>query len=155
MTDAPKANKLLWMDLEMTGLDEKRDHILEVAAVVTDFDFNPVDEYHVIVFQPPEVLELMDEWCVKTHGASGLTEAVKTGTPLADVEEALMALTQKHFSESKAVLCGNSIGQDRRFIDAYLKRTCGDQTFPCEFGDWDEVTMFPYMRARSSKIRSR
>ncbi len=122
MSDTPKANKLLWVDMEMTGLDEKRDHILEVAAVVTDYNLEPLDEYAAIVFQPQEILDLMDDWCVKTHGKSGLTEAVKSGTPLEKVEEELIALTQKHFPNTRAVLCGNSVGQDRRFIDAYLKR---------------------------------
>ena len=122
MTEPAKANKLLWMDMEMTGLDEKRDHILEVAAIVTDFDLNVLDEYHAVVRASEDILALMDDWCVKTHGKSGLTEASKAGTLLETVEEELMALTHKHFPESRAVLCGNSVGQDRRFIDAYMKK---------------------------------
>ena len=112
---------LLWVDLEMTGLDDNRDHILEVAAVVTDMDFKILEEFHRVVFQPPAVLELMDDWCKKTHGASGLTKAVATGTPLADVERDLVAVLDRHFQKNeRIVLVGNSIGNDRRFIDRYM-----------------------------------
>lgn len=118
--------KFLWVDLEMTGLDEKRDHILELAAVVTNEKLEILDQLHRIVFQPPQVLALMDDWCQKTHGESGLTEAVKTGTPLTQVEDELLALLDKHFNkDERIVLCGNSVGNDRRFIDAYLKRVAG------------------------------
>jgi len=112
---------LLWVDLEMTGLDEKTHHILELAAVVTDMQLKPLGEFHKIVYQPPEVLALMDDWCVKTHGASGLTTAVATGTPLAQVESELVEFLKKYFkSDERIILCGNSIPQDRRFIDVYL-----------------------------------
>jgi oligoribonuclease len=111
-----------WIDLEMTGLDDLKDSILEVAAVVTDLEFKTIEEFDRVVYQPPEVLEKMDDWCKKTHGASGLTEKVKTGAPLAEVETELLALLDRHFpkKEDKAVLCGNSVGNDRRFIDRYL-----------------------------------
>ncbi|MGK5086286.1 oligoribonuclease [Bdellovibrionota bacterium FG-2] len=113
--------KLFWIDLEMTGLDEKSDSILEVAVVVTDMDLNPVEEFHRVVFQPPEVVEKMNDWCKKTHGESGLTQAIPGGTPLAKVEEELIALANRHFStKDRVVLCGNSVGNDRRFIDKYL-----------------------------------
>lgn len=111
-----------WIDLEMTGLDDAKDVILEVGAVVTDLDFKILEEYERVVHQPQEALERMDDWCKKTHGASGLTEKVKTGVPLADVEKDLIALADRHFpkKEDKVVLCGNSVGNDRRFIDRYL-----------------------------------
>ncbi len=112
---------MLWMDLEMTGLDEKADKILEIAAVITDLDLQPLEEFHEIIFQPPEVLNEMNDWCKKTHGESGLTVAVATGTPLKDAEKKLLQWIGKHFpSEERIVLCGNSIGNDRRFIDEYL-----------------------------------
>lgn len=111
----------LWVDLEMTGLDETKDQILEVAAVVTDAQFKVLEEYHRIVFQPPEVLALMDDWCQKTHGQSGLTKAVATGTPLTEVEQGLLQLIQNHFpAKERVVLVGNSIGNDRKFIDRYM-----------------------------------
>jgi oligoribonuclease len=107
--------------MEMTGLDESMHVILEVAAVVTDLNFTPSAEYHRIVFQPPEKLALMDDWCVKTHGKSGLTQAVATGTPLETVERELLELAAAHYApDERIVIAGNSIGNDRRFIDKYL-----------------------------------
>lgn len=123
MAKSAHTQRLLWIDLEMTGLDDHIHHILEVAAVVTDMDFNIEEELQRVVFQPPEVLALMDEWCVKTHGASGLTARVPQGTPLAQVEADLVGLLDRHFKKDfRIVLCGNSIGNDRRFIDRYLPR---------------------------------
>jgi oligoribonuclease len=111
----------LWVDLEMTGLDVETDQILEVAAVVTDSDFNVKEEYHRIVYQPQAVLDGMNDWCKKHHGASGLTAAVPHGTPLETVEAELLALMDRHYPrETRAILAGNSIGNDRRFIDKYL-----------------------------------
>lgn len=111
-----------WIDLEMTGLDDTKDVILEVAALVTDHDFNALDSLDRVVHQPQSALDGMDDWCKKTHGASGLTEKVKTGAPLADVEKELIALADKYFpkKDDRIVLCGNSIGNDRRFIDRYM-----------------------------------
>ncbi|OGQ08986.1 MAG: hypothetical protein A3G32_09080 [Deltaproteobacteria bacterium RIFCSPLOWO2_12_FULL_40_28] len=116
-------NRLFWLDMEMTGLDENKDHILELAVIITDLDFNILEEYQRVVFQPPEVLEAMNEWCKKNHGKSGLTQAVPSGTPLTQVENELLALTAKHFgSEKRVILCGNSIGNDQRFVLHYLPR---------------------------------
>jgi oligoribonuclease len=112
---------LLWIDLEMTGLDEQTDSILELAAVVTDVELKSLEEYHRVVFQPAEVLNGMNDWCKKTHGDSGLTAAVPNGTPLAQVETELLTLLDKHFGPNdRIVLAGNSIGNDRRFIDKYM-----------------------------------
>ena len=120
------AKKMLWMDLEMTGLDDQNDHILEVAALVTDLDFNTIEELQHIVFQPHAVLDGMNAWCKEHHGKSGLTAAVPTGTPLSQVEDELIALAIRHWGQphqdNRIVLCGNSIGNDRRFIDRYLPR---------------------------------
>jgi oligoribonuclease len=114
-------NRLFWVDLEMTGLDDLKDSILEVAIVVTDLEFKPVETYHRVVFQPPEVLEAMNDWCKKTHGESGLSAQVPTGTPLAEVEKELLALIGRHYPPGeRVVICGNSVGNDRRFIDRYL-----------------------------------
>lgn len=126
---------MFWVDLEMSGLDEKKCHILEVAVIVTDIDFNELETYQRIVYQPPAVLEAMDDWCKKTHGASGLTKAVATGTPLVDVEAELIDLAKRHGwttiptsgsgggkqrADERIVLCGNSVGNDKRFLDYYL-----------------------------------
>jgi oligoribonuclease len=111
---------LFWIDLEMTGLDENVDQILEVAVIVTDLEFNIREEFHRVVFQPPEVLEKMNDWCKKTHGESGLTKAVPTGTPLVQVEKELIELASRHFSnKERIVLVGNSVGNDQRFVNRY------------------------------------
>lgn len=113
--------KLFWVDLEMTGLDEKTDRILEVAVVITDLDFAILEQYHRVVFQPPEVLEAMNDWCKRTHGESGLTALIPAGSPLAHVEKELCELVGRHFGATeKVVLVGNSVGNDKRFLDAYL-----------------------------------
>ena len=115
-----KSSRLLWVDLEMTGLDDVKDKILEVAAVVTDMDFNTLDTLHHVVYQPQDVLENMNDWCKDHHGKSGLTAEVPKGKPLAQVEQELIALGKKHFApKDRIVLAGNSIGNDRRFIDRY------------------------------------
>ncbi|MEN9723396.1 MAG: hypothetical protein RJB38_1382 [Pseudomonadota bacterium] len=114
------SKRLLWIDLEMTGLNDEKDQILEVAAIVTTVDLQPLEEFHRVVYQPPEVLAAMNDWCKKTHGESGLTAACATGTPLQQVEGDLLALLDRHYSsKDRPVLCGNSIGNDRRFIDRY------------------------------------
>ena len=113
--------KFFWVDLEMTGLDDQTDTILEVAVVITDLSFKELERYTAVVFQPPAVLENMNDWCKKHHGESGLTAEVAHGRPLAQVERDLLALVDRHFaSEEKIVLVGNSIHNDKRFIDRYL-----------------------------------
>jgi oligoribonuclease len=111
----------LWIDMEMSGLDVNKCRILEVAAIVTDNTFTPKESYHAVVFQPPEVLAAMDAWCTENHGKSGLTAAVAKGAPEGEVERQLLQLIDRHFAANeRPVLAGNSIGQDRKFIDAYM-----------------------------------
>ncbi|HEX9593807.1 MAG TPA: oligoribonuclease [bacterium] len=115
--------RMFWLDMEMTGLDVESCAILEVAAIVTDLDLNPLDEYTRVVQQPQAVLDGMDDWCVKTHGESGLTAEVPAGTPLDQVETDLLALLDRHFKpDERVVLCGNSIHQDRLFVNRYVPR---------------------------------
>lgn len=115
---------LLWVDLEMTGLDEKTDQILEFAGVVTNYELEIIDQKHFIIYQPQIVLDQMNDWCKEHHGKSGLTQLVPKGTPLGEVEKQLCAWIDQHFGKKQgkegAVLAGNSIHNDRRFIDAYL-----------------------------------
>ena len=113
----------LWIDLEMSGLDEKKDKILEVAAIITDDTLSPKAEFHRIVHQPQSVLDGMDKWCTKTHTQSGLVEAVKTGMPLSQVEDEMMSWISLHFRTKDAlILAGNSIGNDRRFVEEYMPK---------------------------------
>ncbi len=111
--------KLFWIDLEMTGLDVEKEVILECALVVTDLEFNTLDTYHAILKQPQKYLDAMDDWNKQHHTESGLTAAVATGKDPAEVEKDLIKLFKKHTGSEKCVLAGNSIGQDRLFINKY------------------------------------
>ena len=117
MTDIKHAvsTKLLWVDLEMTGLDPEADRILEVAAIVTDFDFNELGRFESAVHQDVSVLNNMNDWCKETHNASGLVKRVMTAPSEQKVAADFAKFIKKHFSEP-AVLAGNSIHQDRRFV---------------------------------------
>jgi oligoribonuclease len=108
-------SKLLWVDLEMTGLEPETDRILEVAAIVTDFEFKELARYEAIIHQPEDVIQRMNEWAKLTHTQSGLVDKVATGQQEQDVIEQFVAFIQRHFTE-KPILAGNSIHQDRRFI---------------------------------------
>lgn len=114
--------KFLWLDLEMSGLDVESCRILECAAIVTDHKWQELATFETIVFQPDSVLDAMDAWCTKTHGESGLTAAVRNGVPEAEAEQNFLRFIEKEigFSETdKIIIAGNSIGQDRKFLDRY------------------------------------
>lgn len=117
---ATGAAKLFWIDMEMTGLDPETCVIIEVAAVVTDLGLNELAEFEAVVRQPPEALAGMDEWNTRTHTKSGLAAKVPDGRDLAEVEADLLAMVDEHFPGERVVLCGNSVGQDKRFADAYM-----------------------------------
>lgn len=116
--------KLLWIDLEMTGLDVTKEVVIEAAALVTDLNFQILDQYEAVVKQPQKYLDAMDEWNTKHHGESGLTAKVPTGTPPDQVEADLLKLIQKHWTlpKDRPVLAGNSIAQDRLFITKYFQK---------------------------------
>jgi oligoribonuclease len=114
---------LVWMDLEMTGLDHTRDVIVEIATLVTDDDLNIVAEGpDIVVHQPEEVLATMDPFVVEMHTRSGLLEEIKASTvSLEDAGAATLEFIKSHVPEPATVpLCGNSIGTDRRFLANYL-----------------------------------
>ena len=117
-----QGDRLVWIDLEMTGLDPEKERIIEMATIVTDSDLNLVAEGPVIaVHQPDSLLDAMDEWCTNTHGASGLTQRVKDSSITeAEAEQQTLAFLQAHVEPGKSPLCGNSIGQDRRFLVKYM-----------------------------------
>lgn len=119
--------RLFWIDLEMTGLDVNKEVIIECAALVTDFDFKILDQYEAVVKQPQKYLDAMDDWNKKHHRESGLTAKVPGGYDPVDVESDLIKMVEKHFpaSEGKPILAGNSIAQDRLFIDKYFTRFAG------------------------------
>ncbi|MDY4317373.1 oligoribonuclease [Pectobacterium actinidiae] len=115
-------NNLIWIDLEMTGLNPEHDRIIEIATLVTDANLNVLAEGPVMaVHQSDSQLALMDDWNVRTHGASGLTDRVKASTTderAAELET--LAFLQKWVPAGKSPICGNSIGQDRRFLFRYM-----------------------------------
>jgi oligoribonuclease len=110
------------MDLEMTGLDVNKEVIIEVAAIVTDLDFVSLDTYHAVVQQDQKYLDAMDDWNKTHHKESGLTDLIPRGKPQKVVEDDLLALIAKYFPAEKAILAGNSISQDRLFINKYMTR---------------------------------
>lgn len=112
-----KPTKLLWMDLEMTGLDPAKDVILEIAAEVTDFDFKTLASYEALIRQPDEKLAAMNEWSMQQHVASGLVEKIRQqGRPEKDVVHELVGFIRAQFGDELAILAGNSIHNDRLFI---------------------------------------
>ncbi len=111
------SSKLLWVDLEMTGLDPQQHVILEVAAEVTDWKFKTLASYEAIIYQPDDVLVRANPWAKDQHANSGLTERVRTeGRPEKDVVHELVGFIQAQFGSEPAVLAGNSIHNDRLFI---------------------------------------
>ncbi|MBK4715992.1 MULTISPECIES: oligoribonuclease [Tenebrionibacter/Tenebrionicola group] len=117
-------NNLIWIDLEMTGLDPERDRIIEIATLVTDENLNILAEGPVMaVHQSAQQLALMDEWNVRTHTGSGLIERVKASAFDEQAAElATIAFLQKWVAQGKSPICGNSVGQDRRFLFKYMPR---------------------------------
>lgn len=116
------ANNLIWIDLEMTGLDPERDRIIEIATLVTDADLNILAEGPVFaVHQSDAQLGLMNEWNVRTHTNSGLVERVKA-SQVDDraAELATIEFLQQWVPANSSPICGNSIGQDRRFLFKYM-----------------------------------
>ncbi len=115
-------SNLVWIDLEMTGLDPEKEKIIEMATIVTDSELNLVAEGPVIaIHQPDSLLNAMDEWCTRTHGESGLTQRVKD-SKISEREAELQTIEflKQHVAPGKSPLCGNSIGQDRRFLVKYM-----------------------------------
>lgn len=108
--------------MEMTGLDISKEVPIEVAVIIADLDFRVYDTYDAVIRQPQKYLDSMDAWNREHHGRSGLTAKVATGTPPDHVEAQLIDLVKKHFPDPKdrPVLAGNSIFQDRLFIDKYF-----------------------------------
>jgi oligoribonuclease len=117
MKNAP--TKLLWMDLEMTGLVPTKDRILEVAIIITDWDFKELATFETVVKQSPEVLRHMSDFARQAHGASGLTAKIPEGLPEHEAEATVSELVKAYFGDEPVVLAGNSIHQDRQFIRAW------------------------------------
>lgn len=112
-----QASKLLWIDLEMTGLDVGKDVIIEVACEVTDFGFKTLASYEAVIKQTEDALENMNDWSKVQHQASGLTERIRNeGREESEVVHELVGFIKAQFGDEPAVLAGNSIHNDRDFI---------------------------------------
>ena len=119
---APNDDYLVWLDMEMSGLDPETHRILGIAVVVTDSQLQVVAHAPVyVVHQSAEHLDTMDAWNKGTHGRSGLIEKVKASTQAEhEVERELLAFLKQHVGAGKSPMCGNTIHQDRRFLLRYM-----------------------------------
>jgi oligoribonuclease len=122
VTLAKSDQNLIWLDCEMTGLDPERDRIIEIAVVVTGANLEPRIEGPALpIHQSDAQLDLMDAWNKGTHGKSGLTEKVRASTITeADAERQILEFIMRYVPKLGSPMCGNSIGQDRRFLVKYM-----------------------------------
>jgi oligoribonuclease len=122
----PKATRskknLVWIDCEMTGLDPEKDRLLEIATIVTNYDLEILERGPVFAIRQTDArLKAMDAWNRRTHKASGLLERVrKEGIPVGEAERLTLNFIKRHCYAQTAPLCGNSIGQDKRFLARYM-----------------------------------
>ena len=121
---AQDPNNLIWIDMEMSGLNPDTDRILEIALVVTNPRLETVAEAPVlVVHQPAAVLDAMDEWNKSTHARTGLVERVRASTlSEAEAEARMLAFLLEHVPAGISPMCGNSVHQDRRFLSRYMPR---------------------------------
>ena len=117
-------NMLAWIDLEMTGLDPEKHHIIEIASLVTDSDLNIVAEGpEIAVSQTDSVLSLMNDWNVNQHTSSGLVKKIKDSSiVLSEAEKMTLDFFKKHIKQHKSPLCGSSVSHDRRFLIKHMPR---------------------------------
>lgn len=113
---------LIWIDLEMTGLDPDHDRIIEIATVVTDAELNVLAEGpSMAIYQAETLLDAMDDWNTTHHGNSGLTERVRKSTiSEKEASQATLEFLQQWVPQGRSPMCGNTIGQDRRFLVRYM-----------------------------------
>jgi len=119
--DKPE-HRLIWIDLEMTGLEPETDVIIEIATVVTDADLNVIAVGpDLAINQSKQTMDSMDEWCTNQHGSSGLTQRVlDSDISCSDAERLTIEFLQNHVAPGVSPICGNSIGQDKRFLVKYM-----------------------------------
>ena len=115
-------NRLIWIDLEMTGLDPEKDKILEIATIVTDDELNIIAEGpNLIIYQPNEVLAEMNEWCQIQHNKTGLVQAVQASEiSQEEAEQLTLDFLHEHCYENSTAMCGNSVWQDKIFLQHHM-----------------------------------
>ena len=115
---------LVWIDLEMTGLDPEKETIIEIATVVTDKHLNVLAKGpNLVIHQEKVVMDAMDEWCTQHHGESGLTARVlSSDISMAEAEAETIAFLEQYLPAGASPICGNSVGQDRRFLYQYMPK---------------------------------
>jgi oligoribonuclease len=121
---AQDASNLIWIDMEMSGLDPDRDRVLEIAIVVTNANLDVVAEAApMVIHQPDAVLTAMDAWNTSTHARTGLTERVRASrTTEGEAEQRMLDFVAAHVPPATSPMCGNSVHQDRRFLARYMPR---------------------------------
>ncbi|XP_017563196.2 small fragment nuclease [Pygocentrus nattereri] len=114
--------RMVWVDLEMTGLDIEKDQIIEMACIITDSDLNLLAEGpNLIINQPNELLDSMSDWCKEHHGKSGLTQAVRDSKiSLQQAEYEFLSFIRQHTPPGQCPLAGNSVHADKKFLDKYM-----------------------------------
>jgi oligoribonuclease len=124
MTLPKNDQNLVWIDCEMTGLDPEIERLIEIAVIVTGPDLTPrIEGPVIVVHQSDEQLDKMDSWNKGTHGKSGLIDKVKASTVSeAQAEEELIAFISQYVPKATSPMCGNTIGQDRRFLVKYMPK---------------------------------
>ena len=141
----PQEDRLVWIDLEMTGLDPKSCVIVEMALIITDRELNPLAKpLNLPIWQPDSCLERMEPFVRSMHQKSGLLDKIRSSrVSLGDAEKQAMELVTAHCTYRSAALCGNTIGQDRRFLVEYMPVLEGflhyrniDVSTVKELGDW-------------------
>ncbi|KAM8742209.1 small fragment nuclease [Acanthopagrus schlegelii] len=122
MSSPAMSQRMVWVDLEMTGLDIEKDQIIEMACIITDSDLNILAEGpNLIINQPDELLEGMSEWCKEHHGKSGLTQAVRDSKiTLEQAEYEFLSFIRQHTPPGQCPLAGNSVHADKRFLDKFM-----------------------------------
>ena len=121
---AQSTENLIWIDLEMTGLDTDRDYIIEIATIITDSQLNILEEGPgIVIHQHDSILQAMDEWNTKQHTKSGLVDRVRNSRhTVTDAENMTLAFVEKFVPPGISPMCGNSICQDRRFLHRLMPR---------------------------------
>ncbi|XP_029925640.1 small fragment nuclease [Myripristis murdjan] len=121
-SDPAMSQRMVWVDLEMTGLDIEKDHIIEMACIITDSELNILAEGpNLIINQSDELLDGMSDWCKEHHGKSGLTQAVRDSKiSLQQAEYEFLSFIRQHTPPGQCPLAGNSVHADKKFLDKYM-----------------------------------